>query len=166
MGRSTGGGMIELDVRPLSSLLILDVKKLPRGAVERLAQLFDKLESEARRLGGADSVENIYGLELARELTGRTDVRPGVQGLFNTVIREVDYEVARILGLESLVEPIRALVLAMAGRRLVRAQEARREAIVGEEREVELRGRRVRGRAGGEGGSRVVRRLDEFLQGS
>jgi hypothetical protein len=30
-GRSTGGGMQELDVRPLSSLLILDVKKLPRG---------------------------------------------------------------------------------------------------------------------------------------
>ena len=41
------------------------------------------------------------------------------------MIREVDYEVARILGLESLVEPVRTLVLAMAGRRLVRAQEAR-----------------------------------------
>ncbi|MEM2472756.1 MAG: N-6 DNA methylase [Sulfolobales archaeon] len=163
MGRSTGGGMIELDVRPLSSLLILDVRRLPRGDVERLAQLFDKLESEARRLGGADSAENVYGSELAGELTGRTDVRPGIQGLFNTVIREIDYEVARILGLEHLIEPIRALVLTLAGRRLARAQEARREAIVGEEREVEPRGRRARRRAGGEGGSRVVRRLDEFL---
>jgi hypothetical protein len=158
--------MLELDVRPLSSFLILDVRRLPRGDVERLAQLFDRLESEARRLGGADSAENVYGSELARELTGRADVRPGVQGLFNTVIREIDYEVARILGLEHLVEPVRALVLTLAGRRLARAQEARREAIVGEEREVEPRGRRVRGRAGGEGGSRVVRRLDEFLQGS
>jgi len=36
---------------------------------------------------------------------------------------------------------------------------ARREAIVGEEREAEPRGRRARG----EGGSRVVRRLNEFL---
>jgi type I restriction-modification system DNA methylase subunit len=166
MGRVAGGvALLELDVRPLSSFLILDVRRLPRGDVERLAQLFDRLESEARRLGGADSAENVYGSELARELTGRADVRPGVQGLFNTVIREIDYEVARILGLEHLVEPIRALVLTLARRRLARAQEARREAIVGEEREVEPRGRRVRGRAGGEGGSRVVRRLDEFLQG-
>jgi hypothetical protein len=81
------------------------------------------------------------------------------------VIREVDYEIARILGLESLVEPIRTLVLAMARRRLMRAQEARREAIVGEEKEAEPR-RRARRRAGGEGGSRVVRRLNEFLQRS
>ncbi|MCC5990004.1 MAG: hypothetical protein LM558_00645 [Thermosphaera sp.] len=51
----------------------------------------------------------------------------------------------------------------MAGRRLARAQEARREAIVGEEREVEPRGRRARRRSGGEGGSRVVRRLNEFF---
>jgi hypothetical protein len=167
MGRVAGGvALLELDVRPLSSLLVLDVKRLPRGDVERLAQLFDKLESEARRLGGADSAENVYGSELARELTGRTDVRPGIQGLFNTVIREIDYEIARILGLEHLVEPIRALVLAMAKRRLMRSQEARREAILGEEREAEPRGRRARRRAGGEGGSRVVRRLNEFLQGS
>jgi hypothetical protein len=164
VGRVAGGvALLELDVRPLSSFLVLDVRRLPRGDVERLAQLFDKLESEARRLGDADSAENIYGSELARELTGRTDVRPGIQGLFNTVIREIDYEIARILGLEHLVEPIRALVLEMARRRLARAQEARREAIVGEEREVEPRGRRVRGRAGGEGGSRVVRRLNEFF---
>jgi hypothetical protein len=72
----------------------------------------------------------------------------------------------RILGLEHLVKPIKALVLAMAGRRLARAREARREAIVGEEREAEPRRRRARRRAGGEGGSRVVRRLNEFLQGS
>jgi hypothetical protein len=41
------------------------------------------------------------------------------------VIREVNYEVARILGLERLVEPVRTLALTLA----------RREAIVGEERE-------------------------------
>jgi hypothetical protein len=69
----------------------------------------------------------------------------------------------RISGLEHLVKPIRTLVLEMAERRLARAQEARREAIVGEEREVEPRGRRARRRAGGEGSSRVVRRLKEFL---
>jgi type I restriction-modification system DNA methylase subunit len=31
MGRSTGGGMIELDVRPLSSFLVLDARRLPGG---------------------------------------------------------------------------------------------------------------------------------------
>jgi hypothetical protein len=65
-----------------------------------------------------------------------------------------------------IAEPIRALVLTLAGRRLARAREARREAIVGEEREAVPRGRRARRRAGREGGSRVVRRLDEFLQRS
>jgi len=163
MGRSTGGGMIELDVRALSSFLVLDVRRLPRGDVERLAQLFDKLESEARRLGGADLAENVYGSDLARELTGRTDVRPGIQGLFNTVIREIDYEVARILGLEHLVEPIRALVLAMTRRRLSRAGEARREALRGSE---ELpRVERPRRRRGGEDGGGITRRLDEYFRG-
>jgi hypothetical protein len=133
MGRSTGGGMIELDVKPLSSFLVLDMKKLPRGDVEKLAQLFDRLESEARRLGGADVAENVFGSELAKDLTGRSDVRPGVEGLFNTVIREIDNEIARILGLEGLVETIRAMVLELVKRRLSRAQEAKREAMKGSE---------------------------------
>jgi len=165
MGRSTGGGMIELDVKPLSSFLVLDVKKLPRGDVERLAQLFDRLEAEARRLGGADVIENVFGSELAKELTGRSDVKPGVEGLFNTVIREIDREVARILGLENLVEPARAVVLEMVRRRLSRAQEAKREAVKGTEELVELeKPKRRRGRTGGE---RVMyRRLDEFMKKS
>jgi hypothetical protein len=76
-------------------------KRVSRENVERLAQLFDKLEAEARRLGGANAVENMFDSELAKELTGRSDVRPGVEGLFNTVIRKINYEVARILGLEA-----------------------------------------------------------------
>jgi type I restriction-modification system DNA methylase subunit len=138
MGRSTGGGMIELDVRPLSALLILDVKQLSRNEVERLAQLFDRLESEARRLGGADEVENVFGSELATELTGRNDIKKNVNGLFNTVIKEIDYEIARILGLENLVENIRTLVLDMTKRRLSRAKEAKREAIKGSEELIKI----------------------------
>jgi type I restriction-modification system DNA methylase subunit len=134
MGRTAGGvAILELDVKPLSSFLVLDVKKLPRGDVERLAQLFDRLEAEARRLGGADVIENVFGSELAKELTGRGDVKPGVPGLFNTVIREIDLEVAGVFGLENLVEPARAVVLEMARRRLSRAGEAKREAVKGSE---------------------------------
>jgi hypothetical protein len=106
---------------------------LPRGDVEKLAQLFDRLESEARRLGGADVAQNVFGSELAKELPSVSSVRPGIEGLFNTVIKEIDYEVARILGLEGLVEAIRAMVLELAKRRLSRAQEAKREAVKGSE---------------------------------
>jgi hypothetical protein len=164
MGRSTGGGMIELDVRPLSSFLVPDVRRLPRGDVERLAQLFDKLESEARGLSGADEAENVFGSELAKELTGRGDVKPGVPGLFNTVIKEIDYEVARVLGLEHLVETVRALVIDLARRRLSRAGEARREAIKGMERltGVERPGKRRRRESVASEGQR---RLDEFSGG-
>jgi len=123
-GRSTGGGMLELDIAPLSEFLIIDVKKLSREVVERLAQLFDKLEAEARRLGGADSVKNVFGTELAKELVGR-EVEQEVAGLFNTVIKEIDYEVARLLSLENMVEAVRALVITMAKRRLSRASEAK-----------------------------------------
>jgi len=163
-GRSTGGGALAIETNILSDLPILDVKKLPREGVERLAQLFDRLESEARRFGGADVVENVFGSKLAKELTSRGDVRPGVEGLFNTVIREIDYEVARVLGLEHLVETVRALVIDLARRRLSRAGEARREAIKGMERlpGVERpRKRRRRESVASEG----QRRLDEFSGG-
>jgi type I restriction-modification system DNA methylase subunit len=161
MGRSTGGGMIELDVRPLNTFLVLNVKALPREDVERLAQLFDRLEFEARRLGGANEAENVFGSELAKELTGREDVRVGIQGLFNTVIKEIDYEIARVLGLEHLVEAVRAMVLEFVRRRLSRAREPRREAIRGSEEHRELQ--RPRRRRGSEGGGGFTRRLDEFF---
>jgi len=161
-GRVAGGvALLELDVKPLSEFLVLDVKKLPRDVVERLASLFDKLEGEARRLGGADTAENVFGSELARELTGRGAGR-GVQGLFNTAIREIDYEVARVLGLEDAVEYARALVLDLAKRRLGRAGEARPEVLRGsaEHVEPERPKREKRGR-----GEPPTARLDEFMRG-
>jgi len=159
-GRVAGGvALLELDVKPLSEFLVLDVKRLPRDVVERLASLFDKLEEEARRLGGADSAENVFCSELARELAGREAGRD-VQGLFNTVVKEIDYEVAKVLGLEDAVEYVRALVLDLAKRRLSRAGEARLGALKGSEEHVELK-RPKRGRRAAEGAPN--RRLDEFL---
>jgi type I restriction-modification system DNA methylase subunit len=161
-GRSTGGGMIELDVKPLSSFLILDVKTLPRNEVKKLARLFDELEAEARGLGGADEAENVFGSELARELTGKTDVKAGIQGLFNTVIKKIDYEIARILGLEHLVETVRAMVLELVRRRLARAREAKREAIKGTEELPKIeKPKKKKSKSGGGGG--ITRRLDEFF---
>jgi hypothetical protein len=162
MGRSTGGGMIELDAKPISSFLILDVKALSRNEVERLAQLFDKLEAEARRFGGADEAENVFGSELASELTGSTDIKAGIQGLFNTVIKKIDYEIARILGLEHLVETVRAMVLELVSRRLARAREAKREAIKGTEELPKIeKPKKKKGKS--EGGEGITRKLDEFF---
>jgi hypothetical protein len=161
MGRSTGGGMIELDIKSLSSFLILDVKALPKNDVESLAMLFDKLESEARNIKGADSAENVYGSELAKELTGRTNIEPNIQGLFNTIIKEIDYEVTRILGLDYDVESIRSLVITLITRRLSRAQEAKKEAIIGKEKEMELK--KTKKKSKNEEDPRSVRRLNEFF---
>jgi len=86
--------------------------------------------------------------------------------LFNTVIREIDHEVARVLGLENLVEQVRAMLLEMARRRLSRASEAKPEAVKGTEEVLELReSERRRGKRRGEAGGKGVmqRRLDEFM---
>jgi hypothetical protein len=140
----------------------LDVKKLPREDVEKLAGLFDELEAEARRLGGADEAENVFGSELARELTNR-GVKSGVTGLFNTVIKRIDHEVARVLGLENIVEGLRATVLEMARRRLSRAQEAKREAIKGSEGLPKIKKPR-RKKAKETKSDDIIRRLDEFFK--
>ncbi|MGC8988392.1 Eco57I restriction-modification methylase domain-containing protein, partial [Infirmifilum sp.] len=160
-GRVAGGyALLELDVKQLGEFLVLDVKRR-REDVKGLASLFDKLEDEARRLGGADTPEGIYGSELAKKLTGRAKVRSGVEGLFNTVIREIDYEIGRILGLDgSVVEDTRSLVLELVERRLSRTGEARVDALRGSEEQAVRRARRRAER--GESG-RSVKRLDEFL---
>jgi len=164
-GRTAGGvAILELDVKPLGDFLVLDVKKLPRDTVEKLAKLFDKLEEEARRLGGADEVENVFGSELAKELTGK-DVKPGIDGFFNTIIKEIDYEVAKILGLEDVVEVVRSLVLDMVRRRLARAGEARPSALKGSEEPAELRRPKRRSRSSSEGSTGITRRLDEWMRG-
>ena len=125
--------MVELDVRPLGELMALDVKKLEPERVRRLADLFDELEIEARRLGRADNVENLFGSKLAQELTGCKASR-GVEGLWNTIIKKIDYAIADALEFgEEFVESIRSLVLELISRRLARAQEARPRAIRGVE---------------------------------
>ncbi len=82
--------------------------------------------------------------------------------MFNTVIKEIDYEVARILELEHLVETVRAMVLELVRRRLARAREAKREAIKGTE-ELPRIEKPERKRGKGREGEGVTRRLDEFF---
>ncbi len=159
-GRTAGGvALLELDVKPLSEFLILDVKKLPKETIANLAMLFDKLEAEARRLGGADSVENIVGSKLAKELTGK-EAKEGIEGLFNTVIKEIDYEIARILDLEDLVEIIRSTVIDLMKRRLARSKKARPEAIRGEA----IYSKIIKNKKKRKRKERPTKTLDEFLK--
>ncbi|MEM1704129.1 MAG: N-6 DNA methylase, partial [Zestosphaera sp.] len=114
-GRSTGGGAIALEVNHVEEMPILDVRSLSEDDLKPLASLFDDLEAEARKLGGADKREN-------------------VEKLWDTVIKRIDEEVARILRLpREMADAAKALSKTMMERRLARAEEAKPEALEGEE---------------------------------
>lgn len=124
MGRVAGGvALLEVDVKPLSNFMVLNVSKIDKPSLYSLARLFEALEAEARRLGGADTASSIYGDSLRRVVPGWKHTSG--EGLFNTIIREIDSEVASILGLEGMESEVRTAVLKMASRRLARARPPR-----------------------------------------
>ena len=155
--------MIELDVKPLNNFVILDVKRLPREDIEVLAKLFDNLDSEARRLEGADAVENVFGSELAKDLTGREYIEEDVPGLFNTTTKEIDEKIGKILQMEALVEPVRAMVVELARRRLSRATEAKPGALSGSEEQLYRRNKRRRGRTESADSNGYSTKLTDFM---
>ncbi|MEM0473042.1 MAG: hypothetical protein QXX84_09115, partial [Sulfolobales archaeon] len=113
--RITGMGVAALEVKHTEEMPILDVRKLGENDLKLLASLFDELEAEARKLGGADKRENI-------------------ERLWDTVITNIDVQVARILGLPmEMADAAKALSKTMMERRLRRAEEAKPGAIRGEE---------------------------------
>ncbi|MCR8456007.1 MAG: N-6 DNA methylase [Crenarchaeota archaeon] len=104
--RITGMGVAALEVKHAEELPILDVRRLTQKDLELLASLFDELEAEARRLGGADTAEN-------------------VEKLWDTVIEKIDMEITRILELpKELAKTAKIIAKAMMRRRLQRAEEA------------------------------------------
>jgi type I restriction-modification system DNA methylase subunit len=113
--RITGMGVAALEVKHAEEIPILDVRKLDEKDVDVLASLFDELEAEARKLGGADTAENI-------------------ENLWDTVIDKIDVEITRILKLpKELAKTAKIMAKTMMKRRLQRAEEATPEAIKGEE---------------------------------
>jgi hypothetical protein len=113
--RITGMGVAALEVKHAEEIPILDVRKLYEKDVDVLASLFDELEAEARKLGGADTAENI-------------------EKLWDTVIDKIDVEITRILKLpKELAKTAKIMAKTMMKRRLQRAEEATPEAIKGEE---------------------------------
>ena len=117
IARITGMGVAALEGRSAEEIPIINVNSLDKNNLRELADLFDRLDSEARKLGGADKRENIIKL-------------------WDTIIVEIDYKIADILGLSrELADGARALAKIMMERRLQRTQEARPQAIRGEEEE-------------------------------
>jgi len=115
VGRTTGAvGPIGLEVKHAEQLPILDIRRLKKENVEKLACLFDKLEYEARKIGGADLSENI-------------------EKLWDSVIKEIDLEIITILKLpKDIANSAKIIAKAMMKRRLQRSEAAAPEAIKGE----------------------------------
>lgn len=112
-GRSTGGGVIELDGKSTGKLPILDYKKITKEQAEVLSKLFNKLEIETRQIGGADTRENLEKLQ--------------------PLVDEIDRRIVGILGLKrELLEKIRKVVGILSERRISRTEKARPETVKGE----------------------------------
>ena len=141
--RITGLGLACLEVIHAREIPVIDPRALDEEALRELAALFDRLELRARELGGADRRESIMEL-------------------WDTVIAEIDYKVAEILGLpEALADMARQLAKSMMERRLARAGEARPGALRGAE-EPRLRRPRKRKKERREEGLSSVP-LDTFI---
>ena len=114
VGRTTGAvGPIGLEVGQAEQLPIIDVREIPDFVLRELASLFEKLDAEARRIGGANKKDNIMKL-------------------WDTIIAEIDRNVAEILNLpEYLPEISRTLAKMMMERRVMRGGQSRPTMIKG-----------------------------------
>jgi hypothetical protein len=80
MGLKSPGGIIQLDAGRARGIPVLDVRKLSTKQLENLANLFEELEREARKIGGTTSENHIEKL--------------------NPKIYEIDRAVAALLGIK------------------------------------------------------------------
>ncbi len=113
-GRTTGGGMVALEAQEAGEIPVPDVKKMGSVAIKRLASLFDTLEAEARKTGGADTREKLKDLQ--------------------TTITKIDDSLLEIVDISQKdLRELREIVNLMMSRRISRAKEARPESIGGEQ---------------------------------
>ena len=105
IGLKSPGGIIQLDAGRARGIPVLDARKLSTNQLKQLADLFDKLEREARKIGGTSHEEEIEKLK--------------------PKIYEIDRAVAAILGIkDDDVKNVEAQVDLMVGRRVSTARKA------------------------------------------
>lgn len=113
-GRSTGGGVIELDDKSAGKIPILNCDKLTKKDIEELSALFNKLEAETRLIGQAETKESIEKL------------RP--------IVNEINVVMARILSIDLvLFEKMKGITEFFFERRIARIGDASPESVKGEE---------------------------------
>jgi hypothetical protein len=113
-GRATGGGVIELDDKSAGKIPVLDCEKISDEQSKLLSELFDKLESQARLIGEAETQEGLAKLQ--------------------PIVDEIDLAIAGILGLRgTLMERIMEIVKFFSERRVARTEKASPESVKGEE---------------------------------
>ncbi|MEM3403760.1 MAG: N-6 DNA methylase [Nitrososphaeria archaeon] len=112
-GRRSGGGIIALEVNVAREMPVLDVRKLREDQVKLLAQKFEELENEARKIGGASKKENVKKLM--------------------PKIHEIDKIIGAIIRLKpEEIKEIEDTVENLIERRTSRAKEAIPESVKGE----------------------------------
>ena len=125
-GRTTGGGMVSLEAKGAMELLMPNVANLGTRNLRRLVSLYEELEAEARKVGGADKRTNL--------------------ALMKATLERLDEGVALSLGLpKSIPKALRKSISIMMERRVQRAEDAKPEAVRGEEA-VRIRPPRTRGK--------------------
>ncbi|MEM3964314.1 MAG: hypothetical protein QW584_01130 [Thermofilaceae archaeon] len=112
-GRRSGGGIIALEVNIARDMPILDIRRLSEDQVKALSESFEKLENEARKIGGASEKEQIDKLK--------------------PIIYEIDNVIAKILGLpDVMVKSVQMQVDMLVERRIAGSKEERRGHVKGE----------------------------------
>lgn len=113
-GRSTGGGVIELDDKSAGKIPLLNCKTISKQQAEELKELFRKLETEARRIKEAETQDSLKELQ--------------------PIIDEIDLKTAEILKLEAAtMERIKEIAKFFFERRVARIEKASPESVKGEE---------------------------------
>jgi len=126
-GRYIAKGPIALEVNIARDMPILDVRRLSDEQIKALAVKFNRLESEARRIGGASEREQLEKLK--------------------PVIYEVDRALAEILDIpEDIVKLVEDQVDMLVERRIAGSKEEKRESVRGET-EIKLKPPRRRKKA-------------------
>lgn len=113
-GRSTGGGVIELDDKSAGKIPIINTDKLSKTDTEKLGNLFGKLEIETRQIGEAETQSSIEKLQ--------------------PIIDEINTEMAGILDIDlTLFGQMKAITEFFYQRRIARIDDAKPETVKGEE---------------------------------
>jgi type I restriction-modification system DNA methylase subunit len=113
-GRSTGGGVIELDDKSAGKIPTLNCREISEKETDVLGGLFNRLETETRLVGEAETQESLAKLQ--------------------PILDEIDVKIAEILELKIvLLQKIKEIVRFFFERRVSRTEKASPESVKGEE---------------------------------